>query len=368
MRRAKLDDVTDMNFASDNAVGASPKVMAAIEAANSGAALAYGNDAWTSRIEQQMCDLFERHVAVWLLTTGTAANALAIASVTDPWGAILTHEESHILDDECGAPEFFSDGAKIVGLPGHGSKLLPETVTERLARMPHGNVKQVQPQCLSISQATESGLVYTPAEVMALAEAIRPRGLALHMDGARFANAVAALGCSPADITWKAGVDMLSFGGTKNGAWAAEAVVFFDPVRGSEMPWRRKRAGHTISKARFVAAQFEALLDDGHWLDLARRANAHAHRLAAGFAAIPGIRLGWACEANEVFAIMPKALAAGLRQSGAVFYNWTNRALAADMQPGPAESIHRFVCSFATEAADIDKLIATVLELQRKAA
>lgn len=174
-----------MNFASDNAVGASRKVMAAIEAANTGSALAYGNDPWTARVEQQMRDLFEKDVAIWLLATGTAANALALASVTDPWGAVLTHEESHICDDECGAPEFFSDGAKIVGLPGYGSKLLPDVVKERLARMPDGNVKQVQPQCLSISQATESGLVYSPAEVAALSESIRPRGLALHMDGAR---------------------------------------------------------------------------------------------------------------------------------------------------------------------------------------
>ncbi|MGL4439271.1 MAG: threonine aldolase family protein [Bosea sp. (in: a-proteobacteria)] len=355
-----------MNFASDNAVGASPKVMAALHAANSGAALAYGNDPWTQRVEQQMRELFERDVAVWLLTTGTAANALAIASVTNPWGAVLTHEESHISDDECGAPEFFSDGAKIVGLGGHGSKLLPEIVTERLGRMPHGNVKQVQPQCLSISQATESGLVYTPSEVAALAEAIRPRGLSLHMDGARFANAVAALGCSPADITWRAGVDVLSFGGTKNGAWAAEAVVFFTPEHGTDMPWRRKRAGHTVSKGRFVAAQFEALLTGDHWLDLARTANAFASRLATGLATIPGIRLGWACEANEVFAVMPKTLAAGLRASGAVFYDWTTGALAPDNHPGPEESIHRFVCSFATDASDIDRLIATAKATQRE--
>jgi threonine aldolase len=367
-KHANRDDDATMNFASDNAVGASPKVMAAIEAANGGAALAYGNDPWTARVESQMRELFERDVAVWLLATGTAANALALASVTDPWGAVLTHEESHISDDECGAPEFFSDGAKIVGLAGHGSKLLPGTVTERLARMPHGNVKQVQPQCLSISQATESGLVYTPDEVAALADAIRPRGLALHMDGARFANAVAALGCSPAEITWKAGVDVLSFGGTKNGAWAAEAVVFFDAARGQEMPWRRKRAGHTISKARFVAAQFEALLADGHWRDLARTANGHAARLAAGLAAIPGIRLGWACEANEVFAIMPKTLAAGLRSAGAVFYDWTTRALHPDDMPAAHESIHRYVCSFATSASEIDSLIATATRLQRAAA
>lgn len=346
-----------MNFASDNAVGASPRVMEAIAAANHGSAMAYGADPWTARVEARMSELFERQVAVSLLATGTGANALALACVTQPWGAVLTHEESHIADDECGAPEFFTHGAKIVGIAGVGSKLSPEAVTAQLARMPHGAVKQVQPQCLSITQATESGLVYRPDEVTALAEAIRPRGLALHMDGARFANAVATLGCSPAEITWKAGVDVLSFGGTKNGAWAAEAVVFFDPARAGELPWRRKRSGHTLSKGRFVAAQFEALLADGHWLDLARTANAQAARLADGIAGIPGVRLGWERQANEVFAIMPKALAARLRTAGAVFYDWSERALDPVGALKADESIHRFVCSFATTTADVEGLL-----------
>ena len=355
---------TSLNFASDNAVGASPKVMAAIAAANDGAALAYGNDAWTRRVDEAMSAMFEREVAVSLLPTGTGANALALACVTRPWGAVLTHEESHISDDECGAPEFFTDGAKLVGLPGYGSKLTLEVVMARLARMPQGAVKQVQPQCLSISQATESGLVYTPGEVAALSAAIRARGLALHMDGARFANAVVSLGCTPADITWKAGVDVLSFGATKNGAWAAEAVLFFDPAKAAEMPWRRKRGGHTVSKTRFIAAQFEALLDQGHWLDLARHANAMAAKLAAGLAEIPGIRIGWPCEANAVFPIMPVELAVRLRAEGAVFYDWTGGALAPDDALEPGETITRFVCSFATRPEDVDALILLMSRLR----
>jgi threonine aldolase len=337
--------------------------MAALAEANAGPALAYGQDPWTARVEAAMSELFEREVAVALLATGTAANALALACITQPWGAVLTHEESHIADDECGAPEFFTNGAKLVGLAGVGSKLTPEVVTAQLARMPHGAVKQVQPQCLSITQATESGLVYRPAEIAALAAAIRPRGLALHMDGARFANAVVALGCSPADITWKAGVDVLSFGATKNGAWAAEAVVFFDPAKAEQMPWRRKRSGHTVSKGRFVAAQFEALLRNGHWLDLARQANRLAARLAGGLGAISGIRLGWACEANAVFGIMPQAMAASLRADGALFYDWSARSLPAGEALRPGEGIYRFVCSHATTEQEVDGLLAAARNL-----
>ncbi len=257
-----------MNFVSDNLAGASAPVMQAMAAANDGFAAGYGNDAWTKRVEALFAELFEREVAVFLVTTGTAANSLALASLVQPWGAVLCHHEAHVAADECGAPEFFTGGAKIVGLPGDGCKLVPDVVADQLARMRAGAVHQVQPQLLSITQATECGLVYTPAEIAALKQAILPRGLKLHMDGARFANAVAALGCTPAEITWKAGVDVLSFGGTKNGAFAAEAVIVFDPADAVEMPWRRKRAGHTLSKGRLIGAQFEGLLANRHWLCL----------------------------------------------------------------------------------------------------
>jgi threonine aldolase len=318
----------------------------------------YGTDDWTKRVERHFNDLFEREVSVHLAATGTGANAMALACLAQPYQSILTHEEAHIVDDECGAPEFFTHGAKLVMLPGVGCKLDPETVAARLASMSR-NVKQMQPAALSITQATESGLIYTVDEVRALAETIRPRGLKLHMDGARFANAVATLGCSPAEITWKAGVDVLTFGGTKNGAWAAEAMIFFDPAspQAQQMPWRRKRGGHTLSKGRFVGAQFEALLADGHWLDLARHANAMAQKLAAGLETLPGVRLAWERQVNEVFPILPAALHARLTEGGARYNVWTSEATAPDRKPGPDEVLVRLVTSFVTRDADIEAFL-----------
>lgn len=347
-----------MNFVSDNLAGASEPVMRAMAAANEGFSTAYGNDAWTKRVEALFADLFEREVAVVLVTTGTAANALALASLVDPWGAVLCHQEAHIAADECGAPEFFTGGAKIVGLPGDGCKLVPEVVEHQLARMPAGSLHQVQPQLLSITQATECGLVYKPAEIAALKAAIRPRGLKLHMDGARFANALAALGCTPAEISWKAGVDVLSFGGTKNGAFAAEAVIMFDPADAAEMPWRRKRAGHTLSKGRLIGAQFEGLLAGGHWLDLARHANAMASRLADAIPAAGRLRLAWPCEANEVFLVLPPSAQAGLAAQGVRYIVWSDAALPAGQDLLPGEVVGRFVCSFATQAEEVDRLAA----------
>ncbi|WP_332697066.1 threonine aldolase family protein [Bosea sp. (in: a-proteobacteria)] len=351
-----------MNFISDNLAGASAPVLQAMVAANDGLAAAYGNDAWTKRVESLFAELFEREVAVFLVASGTAANALALASLVRPWGAVLSHHESHVADDECGAPEFFADGAKIVGLPGAGNKLQPETVARQLARMRPDSLHQVQAQALSITQATECGLVYQPDEVAALKAAIAPRGLKLHMDGARFANAVARLRCTPAEITWQAGVDVLSFGGTKNGAWAAEAVVFFDPAAAAEAPWRRKRAGHTLSKGRLIGAQFEGLLANGHWLDLADHANAMAARLARGIAALGKVRLAWPCEANEVFLVLPEAMREHLKARGVQFLAWSESALPEGQGLAPGEIVGRFVCSFATRAEEVEQLVAVIGE------
>lgn len=349
-----------MNFISDNLAGASAPVMQAMAAANDGFAAGYGNDVWTKRVEALFAELFEREVAVFLVTTGTAANSLALASLVQPWGAVLCHHEAHIAADECGAPEFFTGGAKLVGLPGDGCKLAPEVVIDRLARMRANAVHQVQPQMLSITQATECGLVYRAEEIAALKQAIAPRGVKLHMDGARFANAVAALGCSPAEVTWKAGVDVLSFGGTKNGAFAAEAVIVFDPADAGEMPWRRKRAGHTLSKGRLIGAQFEGLLADGHWLDLARHANAMARRLADAVASAGKLRLAWACEANEVFLVLPSQAQAALAAQGVQYIAWSDGALPAGQALQPGEVVGRFVCSFATRADEVDRLAAAL--------
>lgn len=345
-----------MNFISDNTAGASAPVMAAIAAANDGAASAYGTDAWTSRVEALFAEIFEREVAVFLVTSGTAANSLALASVVRPWGAVLTHEESHVADDECGAPEFFSDGAKLVGLPGVGNRISPALVTQALARMREGALHQVQPQAISITQATECGMIYTPDEVRALKDAGSPRGLTLHMDGARFANALVTLGCTPAEITWKAGVDVLSFGGTKNGAWAAEAVIFFDPAQAVEMKWRRKRAGHTLSKGRLIGAQFEGLLANGHWLDLARHANAMAARLADALTT-QGVPLAWPRQANEVFPILSPALQQALKQAGVAHLTWSQTALSKDAVLAEDDIVGRFVMAFSTRETDVTRLI-----------
>lgn len=353
-----------MNFISDNTAGASAPVMAAIAAANDGSASAYGTDAWTGRVERLFSEIFEHEVSVFLVASGTAANALALASITRPWGAVLTHEESHVADDECGAPEFFSDGAKLIGLPGAGNKITPELVTKALGRMREGALHQVQPQALAITQATECGQIYTPAEVRALKQAGDARGLTLHMDGARFANALVSLGCTPAEITWKAGVDVLSFGGTKNGCWAAEAVIFFDPARAMETKWRRKRAGHTLSKGRLIGAQFEGLLGDGHWLDLARHANAMASRLA-GALTEQGIALAWPCEANAVFPILSPALQQGLKAAGVGFLPWSDTALPQDVALAEGEVVGRFVMSFSTREADVERAITAFSQSPR---
>jgi len=347
-----------MNFRSDNTAGASEKVLAALIAANGGAEAAYGADEITSRAVKALCEVFERDVQAFLVATGTAANSLALSCVTPPWGAVLCHAESHIAVDECGAPEFFSAGAKIVGLPGIGCKLAPSTVARQLARMPAGALHNSQPAALSISQANEAGMVYTPAEIAALAEVARSRRLCVHMDGARFANALVTLGCTPADMTWKSGVDILSFGATKNGCFAAEAVIFFDKGQAAEMTFRRKRSGHTLSKSRLLAAQMEAYLHEGHWLDLARRANRAAEQLERTLLSLPGVRIGWPRQANEVFPIISEAVDERLRAANAVYHPWSPSSLPPKSRPRAGEALYRFVTSFRTRTSEIAALRA----------
>lgn len=345
-----------MMFISDNVVGASPEVLQAIVAANAGAASSYGNDPWTKRVEAGLDAFFGKPVYTSLVTTGTAANALACAVICPPWGTLLTHRESHVIDDECGAPEFFMGGAKIVGLPGIGGKITPAILDEHMANEP-GGTRRPPIKALSIAQGTEFGLIYTPEEIKALKAACVAHGLKLHMDGARFWNALAALGCTPAAMTHEAGIDILSLGGTKNGALMAEAVIIFDSALAEDFRFKRKRAGQTLSKQRLIATQFEALLANGHWRDLALHANGMAERMAHGLAAIPGIRLGWAREINEVFPIMPEALAAALQQDGAVFFDWSGECLPPGVSIGESESIYRLVTSFATSEAEVERFI-----------
>src|SRR5262245_4002625 len=324
-----------MNFASDNAAGIAPEILAAIAGANEGAALAYGNDAWTARVERRFAEVFEHEVVVFLVPTGTAANALALAHLTPPWGAVLCHAESHIAVAECGAPEFFGGGIKLIGLPGEAGKLAPATLHAALEQGPWGGPHHVSASVLSLSQATEAGTIYRPAEIATLAEIAHARGLAVHVDGARFSNALVRMNASPAEATWKAGVDALSFGATKGGALAAEAVVFFDPTRAEAMAERRKRGGHLISKHRFIAAQFEAYLNDNLWIKLARHANDMADRLSAGLAAA-GLEPVWPVEANEVFVALPPRIDARLKAAGASYYPWSSDGMPGSVAPDAA--------------------------------
>jgi len=349
-----------MDFASDNSSGASDQVLAALVAANADAAMPYGADPWTAAAEKAVQAVFERECAVFLVPTGTAANALALAALTPPHGAIFCHEEAHIANDECGAPEFYSAGAKLVGLAGAQGRISLESLKSALARFPRGLVKQVQPSALSITQATECGTLYSLDELDALCAAARAAGVRVHMDGARFANALARLGCSPARMTWEAGVDVLSFGATKNGTFCCEAVIFFDMALAQDFAFRRKRGGHTLSKGRFLGAQMSAYLKDGHWLDLARHANAMADRLAQGLATCPGVRLPWPCEANEVFAILPRAADSALKAAGAIYYHWGTRGLAAGEAPGADEVFVRLIPSFSTQAQAVDRFLGIV--------
>jgi threonine aldolase len=350
-----------MYFASDNAAPAADAVLEAMAAVNRGFQPAYGVDAVSRRIERQLADLFEREVAVFPVTTGTAANALALAQMSPPWGAVIAHEEGHIMHDECGAPEFFTNGAKLVGVAGRNGKVTPEGLSGLLARDFWTPPTHVTPSAFNLSQATEAGTVYRPEEVAALAEIARGRGLRVHMDGARFANAVVSTGATPAELTWKAGVEVLSFGFTKNGAMAAEAIVVFAPDLVAGFAERRKRGGHLWSKSRYVAAQIEALLADGLWLDLAGRANASAARLASGLEA-RGLKLAFPVEANEAFVHLPAAVDAALRSAGAVYYPWSSEAIGPDRAGAPGDRLARLICSFATAAEDIDALLRVVDE------
>jgi threonine aldolase len=303
----------------------------------------------TAKLRGKFSALFERDVAVYPVISGTAANALALATLTPPHGAIFCHAESHIAVDECGAPEFFTHGAKLVGIEGDGAKLAPAALEAALASFHKGFVHHVQPSCLSITQASELGTIYTPGEIAALSSLARAHAMKVHMDGARFANALVTLRCSPAEATWRAGVDVLSFGATKNGALGAEAVIFFDPKHAGDFEYRRKKSGHLISKMRFVSAQLDAYLEDGRWLASAARANAHATRLAEGLGAVADVQIAHPVEANAVFARLPQAMIARLRAQGAQFYDWS--------PPEAGRTLVRLVTSFATPQGDVERFL-----------
>jgi len=344
-----------MYFASDNTAGIAPEILAAIGRANTGYALGYGNDDWTGRVERRFAEIFERGVAVFLVPTGTAANALALAHLAPPWGAVLCHAESHIATDECGAPEFFGGGTKLVGLRGEGSKISAATLRRALEDGQWSGPHHVTPSVLSLSQATECGTIYRAAETKELADIAHKHGVMVHVDGARLGNALARMNVSPAEATWKAGVDALSFGATKGGAMGAEAVIFFDHKRGADMQSRRKRGGALASKHRFIAAQMEAYLEGDLWLTLARHANAMADALGAGLTAA-GCKPVWPVEANEVFAPVTRDADKRLKAAGAMYYPWP----APGLDIGSDKTLVRLVTSFQTTRDDVDRFLAIV--------
>ena len=344
-----------MDFRSDNVASAAPEIVDAVVEAARTSATPYGGDPLTEGLEPAFSELFETPVRVFPVVTGTAANALAVATLTPPWGVIYAARDAHVESDECGAPEFMTGGAKVTGIEERFGKIQPSALEAALAAAGAGEVHWSQPACLSLTQPTEMGQIYTPDELAALTAIARRHGLAVHMDGARFANAVAASGASPAALTWKAGVDALSFGATKNGALAAEAIVLFDPARGAELAFRHKRAGQLLSKMRFVSAQLSAYIADGLWLGLAERANREASRLAAGLDAVPGAALAAPVEANEIFVTLPRAVIDGLAEAGVLFYRWP--------ETDPETSTIRLVTRHDTAAHEVDRLIETARRL-----
>jgi threonine aldolase len=335
------------DFRSDNVGGAAPEILESLVAASRGTAAPYGDDDYTRAMNAGFSRLFERPVQAWPLASGTGSNSVALSALANRYGAIYCHETSHINVYECGAPEMFT-GAKLVALPGGDFKLRADALDEALSLAGRGNPTRVQPFALNLTQPTDFGTLYSPEEITALCDVAHLHGLRVHMDGARLANAVAALGCTPAEITWRAGVDLLSFGATKNGAINAEALVAFDPALSREIPFLMKRGGQVLSKARFVSAQLARYVADGKWLERAQQANANAGWLARELAALQGVSLVAPVEINMIFVRMPEAAMAAL-DSGPFDYYKLGRDL-------------RFVCRHDQERNGMEALLRTVRE------
>lgn len=340
-----------MRFFSDNAARVHPALWAAMAGADA-LDSAYDNDAHSAQLDDAFSAVFGTQVRALWVPTGTAANCLALAAMCPPYRGILAHEEAHIVVDEAGAPGFYTGGASVLTVPGAGARLTPEAIIARLAAI-RPDVHQVQAGCITITNATEYGLVYAPDDVAALGELARKRGLKLHMDGARFANAVAHLGRHPADITWRAGVDALSFGFVKNGGMNAEAIICFDSAIADEIAVRRKRAGHLQSKGRYLAAQLLAMLDQDRWLDNARAANAAAQKLAHAASS----RLLFPVQANEIFLRLSREEAARLRAQGFDFYDWP------DPETGAPDGAARLVTAWDSAPDDVAALAAALAAL-----
>lgn len=336
------------NFASDNVAGALPEVIAAVTEAAQVGAMPYGDDPWTERVSERLRDVFECELYAFPVATGTAANALALSAVCPPFGTVFCHPISHANMDECGAPEFFTGGAKLTLVDGPDGRIDPSALNEAIETARPFGVHNMPPAAVSITQASETGTVYQAEHVDAIAEIAKRHGLALHMDGARFANALAALDVSAADATWRRGVDVLSFGATKGGAMAAEAVIFFREELAAAFGERRKRGGHLLSKMRFVSAQLDGYLSDDAWLRVARTANGGAARLADGLSGIEGAALVRPVEANIVFVRLPLPVLDALEAEGFGFYRAGN------------DQTIRLVVPWSVTDADVDGFLAAV--------
>ncbi len=338
-----------LQFASDNASGICPEAWVSLQAANAGHAPAYGEDGWTERACDLLREVFEIDCQVFFVYNGTAANSISLAAMCESYHSIICHQEAHLETDECGGPEFFSNGTKVLLVGGEDGKIDLDSVRHTVER--RTDVHFPKPRVLSITQATEMGTVYSAAELDAVSETARRLGLRLHMDGARFANAVATLGVSPKEITWKVGVEVLCFGGTKNGMPVGDAIVFFDRELAQDFAYRCKQAGQLHSKMRFIAAPWVGLLEGGAWLEHARHANACALRLEAGLQEVEGVEILAPTQANAVFARLPGVVLEGLRERGWQFYTFIGAGGA------------RFMCSWQTLEEDIEGLLRDVREL-----
>jgi threonine aldolase len=334
------------DFASDNTAAICPPAWTALTEANAEAEISYGDDKWTRRLVSRVREIFETDCEVFLIFNGTAANALALAHLCRSYHAVICHENAHSQTDECGAPEFFSGGAKLIPVAGRHGKLEPSNIEAALLR--HRDVHSPKPRVVSVTQATELGTVYQRDEIERVCEFARQHSLFVHMDGARFANAVAALDCSPKSITWEAGIDVLCFGGTKNGTAAGELVVFFNKQLALEFDYRAKQGGQLASKMRFLAAPWAGLLEDGAWIANARQANRCAGVLASRLAELLGTDPVFPCEASAVFFRLPEGLAAQMNERGWRFYKF--------IEP----DVYRLMCSWSTTEQQIDEFIGDV--------
>jgi threonine aldolase len=345
-----------VNFASDNTGPVHPAIMEAVLAANAGYAAPYGADPISLAARDAVRALFEAPEAtVEFVTTGSAANALALACLVKPWDGIFCHRVAHVEEDECGAPEFYSN-AKLILVDGEDAKMRPEALDAAIVQAADRGVHGVQPGAVTLTNVTERGTVYTLPEIRALAEVAHAHGLPVHLDGARFANACAALGCSPAEMTWKAGVDAVSFGGTKNGCMGVEAVVLFDAARGRELELRRKRGGHLLSKHRYLSAQMGAYCQDGLWLEMAETANARMAQLVQGLARVPGARIAHPVAGNLGFLDLPRAAHERAFAAGAWYYTFPGGAME---RAAPDEAVRcRIVCDWSKTADEVEALLS----------